>query len=29
MQKIGQQLQADTQYDAVATNYLDPKNIKS
>ena len=29
MQKIGQQLQADTQYDAVATNYLAPKNIKA
>ena len=27
MQKLGGQLSADTQYDSVATNYLDPKNI--
>ena len=29
MQKLGQQLKADTKYDSVATNYLDPKNINT
>ena len=28
IQKLGGQLVADTKYDKVATNYLNPKNIK-
>lgn len=28
LQKLGGQLSEDTRYDKVATNYLDPKNIK-
>ena len=28
LQKLGGQLQQDTKYDKVATNYLDPKKIK-
>ena len=29
IQKLGGQLVADTEYDTVATDYLDPKNIKT